>query len=81
MIETWAGFRPATRDHAPLLGFGAAPGIAFATGHFRHGVLLLPLTADEMAQTILGYLSRSGETSPWLAPFSPDTMHRMHGIG
>jgi glycine oxidase len=32
---TWAGLRPASRDHAPLLGSSAAPGIIMATGHYR----------------------------------------------
>jgi len=64
--ETWAGLRPASRDHAPLLGESAAPGVAMATGHYRHGILLTPITAEEMARLI-----RTGETSDWLKPFSP----------
>jgi glycine oxidase len=64
--ETWAGLRPATRDHAPLLGTTPAPGVLMATGHYRHGILLTPATAEEMARLI-----RTGETSDWLQPFSP----------
>ncbi len=64
--ETWAGLRPASRDHAPLLGRSAAPGVLMATGHYRHGILLTPITAEEMARLI-----RTGETSDWLRPFSP----------
>lgn len=64
--ETWAGLRPASRDHAPLLGASAAPGIIMATGHYRHGILLTPVTAEEIA-----HLVRTGETSEWLEPFSP----------
>ena len=64
--DTWAGLRPGSRDHAPLLGRSAAPGILFATGHYRHGVLLTPVTAQEMAR-----LALTGETSTWLEPFSP----------
>ena len=64
--ETWAGLRPATRDHAPLLGETTAPGVVMATGHYRHGILLTPITAEEMARLI-----RIGETSDWLKPFSP----------
>ncbi|MGI9175386.1 MAG: glycine oxidase ThiO [Rhodothermales bacterium] len=64
--DTWAGLRPGSRDHAPLLGRSAAPGILFATGHYRHGVLLTPITAQEMARLVL-----TGETSTWLKPFSP----------
>jgi len=64
--ETWAGLRPASRDHAPLLGMSAAPGVLMATGHYRHGILLTPITAEEMARLI-----RTGETSDWIEPFSP----------
>ncbi|MFP4227716.1 MAG: glycine oxidase ThiO [Salinivenus sp.] len=64
--ETWAGLRPASRDHAPLLGPSGAPGIIMATGHYRHGILLTPVTAEEIAQLV-----RTGETSEWLEPFSP----------
>jgi len=64
--ETWAGLRPAARDHAPLLGKTTAPGILMATGHYRHGILLTPATAVEMTRLI-----RTGETSSWLEPFSP----------
>lgn len=64
--ETWAGLRPASRDHAPLLGRTTADGVLMATGHYRHGILLTPVTAEEMARLI-----RTGETSTWLEPFSP----------
>jgi glycine oxidase len=64
--ETWAGLRPASRDHAPLLGPTSAPGVVMATGHYRHGILLTPVTAEEIAR-----LLHTGETSTWLEPFSP----------
>jgi glycine oxidase len=64
--ETWAGLRPASRDHAPLLGRSGAPGVHLATGHYRHGILLTPVTAEEVARQV-----RTGETSRWLKPFSP----------
>lgn len=65
--DVWAGLRPASRDHAPILGStDAAPGIVYATGHYRHGILLTPVTAEEVARLIL-----HGETSDWLKPFSP----------
>ncbi len=64
--DTWAGLRPASRDHAPVLGRTEAPGVLMATGHYRHGILLTPVTAEEMA-----HLIRTGETSDWLEPFSP----------
>lgn len=71
VTETWSGFRPASRDHLPLLGFGAAPGVAAAAGYFRHGILLAPIAADEVALEIASRLAGGTETSPWIAPFSP----------
>ena len=64
--DTWAGLRPASRDHAPLLGHSTAPGVVMATGHYRHGILLAPVTGQEIARLV-----RTGETSDWIAPFSP----------
>ena len=66
VIDTWAGLRPGSRDHAPLLGASDSPGVVFATGHYRHGILLTPITAQEIARLVM-----HGETSDWLAPFSP----------
>jgi glycine oxidase len=43
--ETWAGLRPDSPDHLPVLGPVDVEGLLFATGHFRSGVLLAPLTA------------------------------------
>ncbi|HEX8386580.1 MAG TPA: glycine oxidase ThiO [Rubricoccaceae bacterium] len=71
VVETWAGLRPASRDHAPILGRTAAPGVLAATGHYRHGVLLAPVTADEVAAETLAVLAGTAETRPLLAPFSP----------
>jgi glycine oxidase len=44
--ELSAGLRPGTTDNAPIIGPGAADGLFWATGHYRHGILLAPLTAD-----------------------------------
>jgi glycine oxidase len=45
--ETWAGLRPATADEMPVLGpVPSAQGLIAATGHFRNGILLAPLTAQ-----------------------------------
>ncbi len=71
VVETWAGLRPASRDHAPLLGAAGAPGIVLAAGHYRHGILLTPVTADELAFEIEAMLDRGRETSDWLGPFAP----------
>jgi len=52
--ETWAGFRPYTDDHLPILGAGPLPGLFLATGHFRNGILLAPVTAKLVAEVVLG---------------------------
>ena len=70
LIETTVGHRPASRDHAPLIGW-ITPNVIAATGHFRLGILLAPVTADEVAHEVDAKLSGRSETSEWLAPFSP----------
>lgn len=52
--ETWAGLRPYTDDHSPLLGPGPLPGLFLATGHFRNGILLAPITARVVSEAVLG---------------------------
>ena len=50
-----AGLRPDTPDHLPLVGaWPGAPGVALATGHYRNGVLLAPLTGQLVADGVLG---------------------------
>jgi glycine oxidase len=49
LVETLAGLRPGTPDNAPLVGPGALDGLVLATGHYRNGVLLTPVTADAVA--------------------------------
>jgi glycine oxidase len=43
--ETWAGLRPDSPDHLPILGPTDLDGLLIATGHFRSGILLAPITA------------------------------------
>lgn len=65
MVETWAGFRPATPDRLPVLGPDPQlAGLHYATGHFRNGILLAPVTAQLMAESIA-----DGTPSPLLEPF------------
>jgi glycine oxidase len=45
VVDTWSGLRPDTPDHLPLLGPGELEGLTFATGHYRNGILLTPITA------------------------------------
>ena len=65
-LEGWAGFRPRTPDDQPILGATPVDGLHVATGHFRHGILLAPVTAQLMAELIL-----TGRSSFDLRSFSP----------
>jgi glycine oxidase len=65
--ELSAGLRPSTPDNAPAIGAGALPGLHWATGHFRHGVLLAPITAQIVAAEIAGEDPGIAE----LEPFAP----------
>jgi glycine oxidase len=51
--EHIAGLRPGTPDNAPLIG-GGENGIVWATGHFRNGILLAPVTADLVVAELTG---------------------------
>jgi len=53
-LEAWAGLRPGTPDALPILGATEIPGYFVATGHFRDGILLAPVTARLMGQLIAG---------------------------
>ncbi len=54
ILEAWAGLRPGTPDGLPILGATPTPGYFVATGHFRDGILLAPVTAKVMAQMMTG---------------------------
>jgi glycine oxidase len=54
MLEAWAGLRPGSPDNLPILGATRTPGYFVATGHFRDGILLAPVTAQVMAQMVTG---------------------------
>lgn len=67
VLEDWAGLRPGTPDNLPILGATTVPGYFVATGHFRDGILLAPVTARAMAQLIA-----AGTSEFELAPFSAE---------
>ena len=52
-VEAAAGLRPTTPDNLPLIGRGAIEGLVLATGHFRNGILLAPLTAERIASWLV----------------------------
>ena len=68
--RAWAGLRPDTRDHAPILGRGELSNLVIATGHYRSGILLAPITAQLISDLIL-----KNAGSPLLTPFSPLRFH------
>ena len=70
IARAWAGLRPGTADRLPAIGpFAALPNLIAATGHFRDGILLAPLTAELVRQLITGEAP-----SLDLAPFLPDRL-------
>jgi glycine oxidase len=64
--RAWAGLRPDTNDHKPVLGFGRFENLVYATGHFRNGILLAPITAQLISELI-----SSGSCSLPLDEYSP----------
>jgi len=68
MLAVWAGFRPWTPDELPYLGpVPGTPGLYIASGHFRNGILLAPVTGQLMAE-----LLRNEKPSLALSPFRLD---------
>lgn len=66
LTETRAGLRPGSPDNAPLLGPTGLDGLLLATGHYRNGVLLTPVTGDAMAHVLA-----TGELPAEARPFTP----------
>lgn len=64
IVETWSGLRPDTLDHLPIIGPVDATNLWLATGHFRNGILLAPLTAELITESIT-----SGHVPELLEPF------------
>jgi glycine oxidase len=71
LIDSWAGLRPMAPDGLPVLGPCAEiDGLFYATGHYRNGILLAPITGDLIADAIV-----DGRVGPLIAPFAPDRFH------
>jgi glycine oxidase len=66
VAETWVGFRPGSRDDAPMLGPSGIDGLVVATGHHRNGILLTPLTIETVSAYIL-----TGRLPDAVKPFTP----------
>lgn len=66
LLDSWSGLRPASPDHAPILGATQIRGLFVACAHYRNGILLTPITAYAMADLLL-----NGDVFPLIEPFSP----------
>ncbi len=67
VVETWAGLRPMSKDGKPILGPADLEHLVLATGHYRNGILLAPITGRLVAD----YLA-TGKVPEAMAPFLPD---------
>jgi glycine oxidase len=71
VVDMWAGLRPRAIDDLPVLGACSdVPGLFYAAGHYRNGILLAPITGELIAESIV-----DGVASPLLNAFSPDRFH------
>jgi thiazole synthase len=68
--EFWWGFRPGTKDELPILGASSCENLILATGHYRNGILLAPITASLITDLIL-----ENKIDPLLEKFSPNRFY------
>jgi glycine oxidase len=66
LVEMTAGLRPAAPDNAPIIGPSSVEGLIWATAHWRNGILLAPITAEAVLETLT-----EGDVPEIFAPFSP----------
>ena len=74
LAETCAGLRPGTPDNGPILGRCGPDGLLLATGHYRNGILLSPVTADAAVALLTG-----GQPASEWEPFTPERFTREDG--
>jgi glycine oxidase len=67
LAETCAGLRPGTPDNGPIVGGFGVAGLLLATGHYRNGILMSPVTAD----AIVACLAGRPPAAQW-EPFTPE---------
>lgn len=67
--EVCTGLRPGSADNAPVIGASAIDGLIYATGHYRNGILLVPVTADAVAAIIA-----DGAPPDVVAAFAPSRL-------
>ena len=71
LVETLTRWRPGSPDNAPVLGPSGLPGLVLATGHYRNGVLLTPVTGEAIAELLV-----TGALPELAAPFTADRFER-----
>lgn len=76
LLGVRVGLRPGTRDNYPIIGRTALGGLAMATGHFRHGILLAPVTGDAICDALL-----DNTVTELLQPFAPSRFERVRAGG
>lgn len=75
--ETWSGLRPRAADGLPVIGADdSVVGLVYATGHYRNGILLTPITAKAISELVL-----KGESSVQLSPFNPQRFACLQAAG
>lgn len=73
LVESAARLRPGTPDNLPVVGAGTPDGLVWATGHYRNGILLAPITADAVLSVL------DGEMEPLGAVASPRRFATIEG--
>jgi glycine oxidase len=74
LAETCAGLRPGTPDNGPIVGGCGPEGLLLATGHYRNGILMSPVTAD----AVMALLTGQAPAAEW-EPFTPQRLSRADG--
>ena len=67
LVECIAGLRPGTPDNGPFVGWSAVDRLAVATGHYRNGILLTPITGEAVAGLLTGCADLPDEWAPFTA--------------
>jgi glycine oxidase len=77
LVDSWSGLRPRSRDDLPILGFTPEiEGLCYATGHYRNGILLAPITGELIADAVVSHT-----VSPLLSPFLPRRLRALSHPG
>jgi glycine oxidase len=76
LAETCAGLRPGTPDNGPIVGGSGVDGLLLATGHYRNGILMSPVTADAIVACLTGR-----QPEPEWKPFTPERFLAAAGEG